>query len=153
MIGIMLYMNWQFTLISLSIAPVLFAVVYFFTRRIKKASRDLRKKESELLSVVQEVFSSIRVVTAFAREDYEERRFEKQSLENVEATLYAKSIKMKLSPVVEIIVAVGTCLMLGFGARLVRSSNGQRATCRIRTVHSCRTTSVNSSGFTVISPL
>jgi len=118
-IGVMVYLNWRFTLISLSIAPVLFLVVYVFTRRIKKASRDVRKKESELVSMVAEVFSSIRVVKAFAREDYEERRFEQQSLENVEAALQARSIKMKLSPVVEIIVAIGTCLMLAYGARLV----------------------------------
>jgi len=118
-IGVMLYLNWRFTLISLSIAPVLFVVVYVFTRRIKKASRDVRKKESELLSIVEEVFSSIRVVKAFAREDYEEQRFERQSLENVETALVARSLKMKLSPVVEIIVATGTCLMLAYGARLV----------------------------------
>jgi len=118
-VGVMLYLNWRFTLISLSISPVLFVVVYSFTRRIKKASHDVRKKESELVSTVEEVFSSIRVVKAFAREDYEERRFERQSLENVEMALVARGIKMKLSPIVEIIVATGTCLMLGYGARLV----------------------------------
>lgn len=118
-VGVMLYMSWRFTLISLSIAPFLFLAVYFFTRRIKKSSRDVRKKESELLSIVEEVFSSIRVVKAFAREDYEERRFERQSLDNVETALLARSIKMKLSPVVDIILAAGTCLMLGYGARLV----------------------------------
>jgi len=119
MIAIMLSMSWRFTLISLAIAPVLFAVVLLLTRKIKSASRDVRKKESELVSTVQEVFSSIRVVKAFAREDYEQRRFERQSLENVETALKAQSLKMKLSPVVEIIVATGTCLMLGFGARMV----------------------------------
>ena len=118
-IGVMLYLNWRFTLISLAIAPLLFVVVYFFTRRIKKASRDLRKKQSELVSLVEEVLSSVRVVKAFAREEYEERRFESQSLENVESALAARKIKSKLSPVVEIIVATGTCLMLGYGARLV----------------------------------
>jgi subfamily B ATP-binding cassette protein MsbA len=118
-IGVMLYLNWRFTLISLSIAPVLFLVVYAFTRRIKKTSRDVRKKESELVSIVAEVFSSIRVVKAFAREDYEEQRFERQSLENVEAALVARNVKMKLAPVVDIIVATGTCLMLWYGARLV----------------------------------
>ena len=118
-IGIMLYLNWRFTLISLAIAPALFVVVYIFTRRIKKASRAVRKKESELLSIVQEVFSSIRVVKAFAREDYEERRFERQSLENVETALQARNLKGTLAPIVDIIVAIGTCLMLGYGARLV----------------------------------
>jgi len=119
MIAIMFYLNWEFTLISLSVAPILFVVVYLFTRHIKKATREVRKTESELVSTVQEVFSSIRVVKAFAREDYEERRFEQQSLDNVETALRAQSLKMKLSPIVEIITAVGTCLMLGFGARLV----------------------------------
>jgi len=119
MIVVMFYLNWRFTLIALSIAPALFVVVYLFTIRIKKASRAVRKKESELLSVVQEVLSSIRVVKAFAREDYEQRRFEEQSLENVETALQARGIKAKLSPVVEVMVAAGTCLVLGYGARLV----------------------------------
>ena len=118
MIGVMFYINWRFTLIALSVAPVLFLVVFSFTRRIKKASRAVRKKESELVSVVEEVLTSIRVVKAFAREDYEERRFESQSLENVEAALQARKIKSKLSPVVEVIVATGTCLVLWYGARL-----------------------------------
>lgn len=118
MIGVMFYLNWRFTLISLSIAPVLFFVVYRYTRRIKKATRAVRKKEGDLLSIVQEVLTSIRVVKAFAREDYEEQRFESESLANVEAGLQARSIKAKLTPVVEVIVAVGTCLVLGYGARL-----------------------------------
>ena len=59
MIGVMFYLNWRFTLIALSISPVLFVVVYHFTRRIKKASRAVRKKEGELLSIVEEVLTSI----------------------------------------------------------------------------------------------
>ena len=118
MVGVMLYLNWQFTLIALSVAPVLFAVVYHYTRRIKKAAREVRKKEGEIVSVIQEVLSSIRVVKAFAREDYEQRRLEEESLEGVEIALRARGLKAKLAPLVEIIVAVGTALVLWFGARL-----------------------------------
>ena len=121
MIGVMLYINWRFTLIALSVAPALFLVVLYFTRRIKKTSRAVRKKESELLSIVEEVLTSIRVVKAFAREDYEERRFASQSRDNMETALQARSIKAKLSPVVEVIVAMGTCLVLWYGARLALS--------------------------------
>jgi ABC-type multidrug transport system fused ATPase/permease subunit len=66
MVGVMLYLNWQFTLVALSVAPLLFVVVYTYTRRIKKASREVRKKEGEIVSVIEEVLSSIRVVKAFA---------------------------------------------------------------------------------------
>ncbi len=118
MIGVMFYLNWRFTLIALSVVPVLFLVVNHYTRRIKSASRAVRKQEGELLSVVEEVLTSIRVVQAFAREDYEQQRFEVESLANVEAGLEARSVKAKLSPFVEVIVAVGTCLVLGYGARL-----------------------------------
>lgn len=123
MIGVMFYINWRFTLIALSVAPILFVIVYSYTRRIKKASREVRKKEGEIVSVIQEVLSSIRVVRAFSREDYEQRRLEEESLESVELALRARSLKAKLSPLVEIIVAVGTSMILWFGARMVLSGS------------------------------
>lgn len=121
MVGIMFYLNWQFTLIALSVAPVLFLVVFTYTRRIKKASREVRKKEGEIVSVIEEVLSSIRVVKAFGREDYELRRLDEESLEGIEISLRARGLKAKLAPLVQLIVAVGTCLVLWFGARLVLS--------------------------------
>jgi subfamily B ATP-binding cassette protein MsbA len=63
----------------------------------------------------------MRVVKAFAREDYEEARLSQQSLENVEVALRARSLKAKLSPAVQIIVAIGTCLVLWYGVNLVLS--------------------------------
>ncbi len=118
MIAVMFYLNWRFTLIALSVAPILFTVVYSYTRRIKKASREVRKKEGEITSIVEEVLSSIRVVKAFAREEYEVKRLEGQGIEGVEIALRARSLKAKLNPIVDLIVAVGTCLVLWFGARL-----------------------------------
>jgi ATP-binding cassette subfamily B protein len=121
MIGVMFWLNWKFTLIALSVVPILFVIVYSYTRRIKKAAREVRKKEGEITSVVQEVLSSIRVVKAFAREDYEVRRLEQESLEAVDIALHARTLKAKLTPLVGIVVAVGTGLVLWFGARLVMS--------------------------------
>ena len=51
MIGVMWYLNWRFTLIALSVAPVLVAVGHHDTRRIKSASREVRKHEGILLSL------------------------------------------------------------------------------------------------------
>jgi len=119
MVGVMFYLNWRFTLIALSVAPALFVLVYTYTRRIKKAAREARKKQGEIVSVIQEVLSSIRVVKAFAREDYEQHRLEEESLEGVEIALRARSLKARLAPLVEIITAAGTCLVLWFGTRLV----------------------------------
>ncbi len=119
MMLVMLYLNWMFTLIALMVAPGLFLVVYHYTHRIKKASRAMRRQEGEVVNVLEEVLSSIRVVKAFAREDYEQQRFERESRESVEKALQARNVKAKLPPLVEIIVACGTCLVLWYGARLV----------------------------------
>lgn len=121
MIGIMMYLDWRFTLVALSVLPALFLVVYTFTKRIKTASRALRKKEAEMVSTLQEVLSSIRIVKAFGREEYEQKRFEDESIESVDLALQARNIKAKLSPAVEIIVACGTALVLWFGSRQVLS--------------------------------
>jgi len=127
MMAVMFWINWRFTLIALSPAPLLFLVVYTYTRRIKQASRAVRKKEGEIVSVIQEVLNSIRVVKAFSREDYEQRRLEAESLESVEIALRARGLKAKLSPIVEVLVAIGTGLVLWFGASMVlhqRLDNG-----------------------------
>jgi subfamily B ATP-binding cassette protein MsbA len=119
MLMVMLYLNWRFTLIAMVVAPLLFVEVYSLTRRIKKATRVMRKKEGEILSVVQESLSAVRLVKAFAREDYEENRLRTVTLESIDMTLRARRIKSWLSPVVDIIVAGGTCVVLWYGATLV----------------------------------
>ena len=119
MIGVMFYINWKFTLIALSVVPLLFLVVFRYTRLIKKSSKQVREQEGKIASVIQEVLTSIHVVKAFAREDYEQRRLEEESLESIERAVRARSLKAKLYPFVEIIVAVGTSLVLWFGARMV----------------------------------
>ncbi|MFL6337269.1 MAG: ABC transporter ATP-binding protein [Pyrinomonadaceae bacterium] len=119
MLGVMLYLDWRFTIISLSVAPALFLVVYSFTRRIKSAARAVKRKEGEIASVVQESLSAVRLIKAFAREDYESSRLDEKSLESVELALLARGVKAKLTPFVELIVAAGTCLVLWYGSRLV----------------------------------
>jgi subfamily B ATP-binding cassette protein MsbA len=121
MIGVMFWIDWRFTLIALSVAPVLFLVAFRYTRLVRKSSREVRKKEGEIVSTIQEVLTSIRVVKAFGTEDFEQHRLEEQSLESVELSLRARSLKAKLAPMVEIIVAFGTSLVLWYGARMVLS--------------------------------
>src|SRR5262245_32155306 len=135
MLVVMFYFNWRFTLIALSVAPILFLQVYTLTRRIKQATRAVRKKESEIVSVVAETLSSIRVVKAFAREDYEEKRLEKETLESIEMTLRARSIKARLAPIVDVLVAIGTCIVLWYGRRLVLEGQltaDRKRSCRER---------------------
>ena len=119
MILIIVAMDWRFALIALSVAPVLFVLVYRFTRRVKQASRDVRRREGKVASIAQEVLSSIRVVQAFTREDYEQARFERENLGRISAGIQARTLQAKLKSLVELVVASATALVLWYGVRQV----------------------------------
>ena len=118
MIAIMFCLSRPFTIIALSVAPLLFLVVFHYTRRIKRATREVRRKEGEMVSVIQEVLSSMHVVKAFAREEYEQRRLAEESRQSIEIALRVRGLKVKLTPIVDMIIAVGTCQVLWFGGRM-----------------------------------
>ena len=121
MLIVMFVLDWRFSLIGLSIAPVLFSLVYHLMRRIKAAAREVKNTESDLASVVQESLSSARIVKAFAREEFEEGRLDRRSQASVDATLRARSVKARLAPLVDLVIAAGTCLVLYFGVHFVVS--------------------------------
>ena len=119
MLAVMFYLEWDFTLIALSVTPLLALLVYRFKHVVKRASREVREKQSEIVSVVQEGLTSIRVVKAFARGEYEEGRLAEKSLESVSAALRARRIKSLLPPLVSTVVSIGTALVLLYGTKLV----------------------------------
>jgi subfamily B ATP-binding cassette protein MsbA len=121
MLAVMFYLDWRFSLIGLSIAPILFAIVSHVVGRIKEAARDVKRTQSDLASVVQESIASARIVKAFATEDFEERRLDRESLASVDATLRARSVKARLLPLVDLVIAAGTGLVLYVGVRFVLS--------------------------------
>jgi ATP-binding cassette, subfamily B, bacterial len=118
-LAVMFWLDWKFSLIGLSIAPILFVVVNRLSRKIRIAARAVKKKDGELASVVQESMSLARVVKALAREEFEERRLDRESQARADLTLRARRLKSLLSPLVDILVALGTALVLWFGVRLV----------------------------------
>src|SRR6266446_1769103 len=121
MIFIVFSMDWRFALIALSIAPALFVLVFRYTRRVKQLSRDVRRREGKVASIAQEVLSSIRVVQAFTREEYEQARFERENLERISAGIEVRTLQAKLKSLVGLVVAVGTLLvLLAYLSRLYR---------------------------------
>jgi subfamily B ATP-binding cassette protein MsbA len=119
MIGIMFYLNSDFTLVALAVAPFLLFFVARFKKVMKRATHEVRKEQSNMLVVIQKGLESIRAVNAFGRQDFEEERLKKISEETVGAALKARRVKSVLSPVVAITVAVCTAFVLWRGADLV----------------------------------
>ena len=115
---VMLCLSPRFTLIAFSVAPILLFVVFRYTRKIKHASREVRKLEGEVVSMIQEVLTSMRVVKAFASEEFEQRRLVVESGKVLEVGRRARTLKVRLLPLVDLIVSVGVCLVLWLGGKL-----------------------------------
>ena len=79
----------QLTLIALGVCPILFFLVNYFNRRLRKKWKAVKSLESSSMSVVQEVLSTLRVVKAFGREDSEEERFVSKSNQRIAEQLGA----------------------------------------------------------------
>src|SRR5271166_6575906 len=119
MLGLMFWLNWDFTLIAVAVTPFLLFFVSRFKKAVKKATHEVRKEQSEIVAVVQQGLESMRVVKAFGRQDMEQEQLKKVSQATVSAALAARRVKALLSPVVTVTVAVCTAIVLWRGAALI----------------------------------
>ena len=119
MVGLMFWLDWDFTLIAVAFTPVLLLFVFRFKRAVKEATRAVRVRQSEVLSIVQRGLSSIKVTKAFGRQELELAHLEAASHATVEAALRARKIKSLMSPIVSIVVAICTAIVLWKGTALI----------------------------------
>jgi ABC-type multidrug transport system fused ATPase/permease subunit len=119
MIVVMLVLRWDFALIALAVAPLLIVFLIRVNKAIKTAVTEVRTRQSDLLSTLQEGLQSIEVVQAYSREDYEDRQVQKVSKDTVTAWLRTRRLSAMLSPVVSLVIAACTGLVLWRGALLI----------------------------------
>jgi ATP-binding cassette, subfamily B, bacterial len=114
---IMFLMDWRLTLSALAVAPPLYVLSLYFSAKVAKLTREKRAKESEVASLVQETVTSTDLVQAFAREEQEKKRFAEESAESLDATLERLKVSKGFGRTVEVIIAVGTAIVIYLGAR------------------------------------
>jgi ABC-type multidrug transport system fused ATPase/permease subunit len=119
MLGIMLWLNWDFTLIVVAVTPFMLVMASRFKNVVKKATHEVRKQQSNMVAVVQQGLESIRVVKAFGRQDLEQEELGKVSRATVDAALKARRVKALLSPMIAIIVSLCTAIVLWRGSSLI----------------------------------
>ncbi|TPE43394.1 ABC transporter ATP-binding protein [Pontibacter mangrovi] len=118
-LSLMFYLNWDFTLMAVSVSPFILLFIIRFKKAVKAATHEVRKDQAEMVAVLQQGLESIRAINAYGRQDLEEDRLKQVSLETVEAALRARKIKSIVSPVVTILVSFCTAFVLWRGASLV----------------------------------
>ncbi len=119
MLFVMFWLNWDFTLLVVALTPVMLLLISRFKKAVKKATREVRKQQSNIVQVVQQNLQSMRVVQAFGRQDLEEEELSEVSKATVDAALRARKVKALLSPIVAVIVSLCTAFVLWRSSALI----------------------------------
>ncbi len=122
-LGYMIYLNWQLTLATLLIAPVVAVLIGWFGERLLRFSRHSQTQISDLSSLLTEVFGGIHLVKAFAAEDYEIERFLQAAERNRQAKFATERVKAIQYPVVGLLEAMGIVLLFILGGWQISRGN------------------------------
>jgi ATP-binding cassette subfamily B protein/subfamily B ATP-binding cassette protein MsbA len=116
MVVVMLRLDPLLTAASLAVVPFLFLSITRLSTRITTLSTDARVKESAFWSVAQRTMGAIRVIQAFTTEEEEHGRFVERSSESLAANLRLYTFQSIYSAFVNVLIAVGTALVMWIGA-------------------------------------
>ncbi len=108
-------LEWSVALLSLAVVPLLFVVIHRYSERITDRAEQVKEMESGLYNLVHEVFSSVKLVKAFARERYELSRFTRRSETTLKERLSLTLQESLLSVTITSLTYLGTAAVLFMG--------------------------------------
>jgi ATP-binding cassette subfamily B protein len=119
----MFYLNWQLTVASLVVAPLMAWLVGAFGQRLLSLSRRSQNQMANLATLLTEVFGGIRVVQAFAAQDYEVERFSQEANQNRLAKYRADRVRAFQYPVVGFLEACSIMFLFFVGGWQISQGN------------------------------
>jgi ATP-binding cassette, subfamily B, bacterial len=119
----MIYLNWQLTLAMVIVAPLMGILIGWFGERLQKYSRRSQNRISSLSAILTEVFSGIRLVQAFAAENYEIARFSHEAERSLKAKYSAERLRAIQIPIVGFLEAVSALSLLMVGGWQISQRN------------------------------
>lgn len=123
MIGVMFWIDWELALIGMLVFPLFILSSFKLTKRIKKVSRQQRKRESAMAATVAESIGAIKVVQALSLEERLGRLFASDNRQSLEDSAYTQQLTAGLQRTAEVLVAIATALVLWRGAIIVQQGN------------------------------
>ena len=117
--GYLLYLDWRYTLISLSMLPFLFTVAVRYTKKVEPLYTDVQEQRAQMTAVAQENFSGVRVVRAFSQEEREIHEFHGENQELCNKTLQSARANAFYHPAMDFFANLGTVIVLWYGGREV----------------------------------
>src|SRR5690606_30332893 len=117
--GAMLLMDWRLALVTLSVMPLVFAVVFLFRARIRDAYREIRVRLARINAFLQERITGIAVLRLFGREQDAAERFRRIDRDYLDAHLRSITYYALFFPVMEVLAAIALALIIVYGGSQV----------------------------------
>ena len=111
--GALFLLNWRLAAASLVAAPGFLVAARFFSRRIKEASRESRRRAGSITSVAEESFSNAALVRAYQHGEAESARFEVENRAAFVAQMTATRLQALFGPLTDLLEVVGVLLVIG----------------------------------------
>jgi ATP-binding cassette, subfamily B, bacterial len=121
MLIVMTYIHWHFTVIAITIIPILLWLTHRSSSRLRDTWGEVKKYESSAMAVIHETLASLRVVKAFGQESKEEKRFITRSNEAIKGQMKVARLGARFDFLVGMTISIATALLLYIGATYVQS--------------------------------
>lgn len=120
---LMFNLHWKLSLLTLITMPLVAKAMDLFGKKLKRTSGIMQDRAADITAVLQETISSVRVIKSFVREEYEIARFVKDNYANFRAQMKNAQVMATLTPVIELIAAIGVTFLIWYGGFEVINGN------------------------------
>ena len=122
-LALMFNLHWKLSLLTLITMPLVAKAMDLFGKKLKRTSGIMQERAADITAVLQETISSVRVIKSFVREEYEIARFVKDNYANFRAQMKNAQVMATLTPVIELIAAIGVTFLIWYGGFEVINGN------------------------------
>jgi ATP-binding cassette subfamily B protein len=113
--GVLLYLRWELALVSLVVAPLFWMAARRFSRLIKRASREKRRRSGSISAVAEESLGNAALVQAYNRQEHEVDRFQREGQGAFAAQMASTRVRGLFSPLINLIELGGGLIVIGLG--------------------------------------
>lgn len=116
-VALMLWFNWQLTLIILALIAPLTAVATIYSRRLKSIATNVQDRQADAAVVLEEMLSGIRVVKSFVRESYERLRYGEAIEESFRSSVNQARQRATFVALISLLGFSAIIVLIWFGGR------------------------------------
>ncbi|MEM6264344.1 MAG: ABC transporter ATP-binding protein [Bacteroidota bacterium] len=121
----MLFISWKLTLFTLLVLPITGLFINFIAKSLKRKSRKGQEVLGDLIAILDEFISGIRVVKAFQKEDFERERYQNENKKYTDLQIGIRRRSELASPTTEVLSIMVVCIIILYGGQMILEGKGE----------------------------